>query len=421
MEDKYSDASSSGGEHIVEDATVGMVQELAPKQGLVKECLVEGEGVARPTTGSKVSVHYVGTLADGGKKFDSSRDRDEPFTFELGKGSVIKGWDVGVATMRKNEKCILTCSPDFGYGSAGAGQDIPPNATLKFEVELLSWIDTTDISKDKDGSLMKKTIKDGTAWDTPQYESTCTYTIASADGGETKTFTETIGESDVLTPDVEATLETMKKNEICKITTPSDEVGLVITLKEFNTPPSRFGVDYETRVKEAGVRKEQGNTYYKAKKTHMAIKKYERAIEYLDDETGTDDKQKQVLKDTKLPLYTNLAAAQLFENKNTECIEICTKALDIDGGNVKALVRRAKALNSLDKWPECRKDLDKVLEFDGKNSDALKEMEKLKKKMKAQDAKDKQRFGNMFAKLAKMEAADEQKNPAPQEEKKAEE
>lgn len=100
--------------------------------------LKPGNGV-KPQPGNKVTVHYTGTLLNG-KKFDSSKDRGKPFEFILGKGQVIKGWDVGVAQMSIGEVAVLTCPPDYAYGKQSVGGGlIPANSTLLFEVELLSF------------------------------------------------------------------------------------------------------------------------------------------------------------------------------------------------------------------------------------------------------------------------------------------
>lgn len=107
------------------------------KSGLSWVVIKPGSGPG-PKTGDRVHVHYVGTLTDG-KKFDSSRDRGQPFVFQLGVGQVIKGWDEGVALMKKGAVYRFTIPSDLAYGKRGAGGVIPPDATLVFEVELLDF------------------------------------------------------------------------------------------------------------------------------------------------------------------------------------------------------------------------------------------------------------------------------------------
>jgi len=108
--------------------------------GLRYEIIQKSEGAAAQT-GQKVHVHYTGWLdqnGEKGKKFDSSLDRGTPFVFTLGRGQVIQGWDEGVAGMQVGEKRRLFIPSPLGYGKRGAGQDIPPNADLIFDVELIA-------------------------------------------------------------------------------------------------------------------------------------------------------------------------------------------------------------------------------------------------------------------------------------------
>ena len=111
---------------------------LTDDEGVQKTIFKEDTGET-PPDGYEVEVHYVGRLVSNGKVFDSSRDRNSTFKFVLGSGSVIKGWDIGVKSMKKGEVVDLKLSPEYAYGEKGAGSSIPPNSTLLFEIELINF------------------------------------------------------------------------------------------------------------------------------------------------------------------------------------------------------------------------------------------------------------------------------------------
>ena len=130
---------------------------------LLKKILTPGSSRESPMIGDEVQVHYVGKLLNG-DIFDSSVQRNEKFKFKLGQGQVIKGWDVGVATMTRGEKCLLTCMPDFAYGNNGSPPKIGPNETLQFEVELFDW-KGEDVTGD--GGVIKSILIAGEGYSTP--------------------------------------------------------------------------------------------------------------------------------------------------------------------------------------------------------------------------------------------------------------
>lgn len=128
--------------NVTQEKKEEKMPEISLPSGLKYIVEKHGTGEKTPTPGQVVTVHYTGWLDDNGKpgkKFDSSEDRGVPFKFVIGVGQVIAGWDEGVLSMRRDEERILIIPPQLGYGARGAGALIPPNATLRFKVKLLSF------------------------------------------------------------------------------------------------------------------------------------------------------------------------------------------------------------------------------------------------------------------------------------------
>ncbi|MCE2056092.1 hypothetical protein HAX54_044032 [Datura stramonium] len=190
------------------------------KEGLRKMILQKGNSWKTPFPGDEIQVNYRVKLQDG-NFFDSSYDRGKPFTFKLGQGEVIKGWDEGIATMKKSERAIFTIPPNLAYGEIGSPPVIPPNSTLIFEIELVSWNSVRDISGD--GGILKKIIKEGEGWATPRDidEVLVKYVASSADGKVLSKSDDGVEFSLLeghLYPAMKKSVKTMRKGEIAELT-----------------------------------------------------------------------------------------------------------------------------------------------------------------------------------------------------------
>ncbi|KAJ3107849.1 hypothetical protein HDU97_003197 [Phlyctochytrium planicorne] len=180
-------------------------KDLNKDGGVIKKILRRGENWDRPEKDDEVQVNYVGRLVEEGKGegegevFDSNQDRKHPFTFILGKGQVIKGWDRAVKSMKKGELARVTLKPEYAYGEAGAPPKIPPNATLEFDIELLGWKNVNALTPD--GLVTLKMLKENSAgWQSPKdgWDVVVSY-IAKANGVEyerVEELTFTIGSPD---------------------------------------------------------------------------------------------------------------------------------------------------------------------------------------------------------------------------------
>ncbi|KAL4285149.1 hypothetical protein GQ457_16G027880 [Hibiscus cannabinus] len=532
---------------IPEDDPVSQILEVGEekeigKTGLKKKLVKEGEGFEHPGNGDEVEVHYTGTLLDG-TKFDSSRDRGTPFKFKLGLGQVIKGWDEGIKTMKKGENAVFTIPPELAYGESGSPPTIPPNATLRFDVELLSWTSVKDICKD--GGILKKILVEGESWENPKdldevfvkYEAYLEdgtlvsksdgveFTVGDgyfcpalakavktmkkgekvlltvkpqyafgedgrpAAGGECavppnatlcltlelvswKSVSDVTKDKKVLKkilkegegyerpddgtlvqvkligklPDgtvfvkkgydeepfefkideeqvidgLDKAVKTMKKGENALITIqPEYAFGSSESHQELAVVPANSTVYYEVemisfvkekeswemntqeKIEAAGKKKEEGNALFKAGKYERASKRYEKAVKFIDYDSSFGEEEKKQAKLLKVTCNLNNAACKLKLNDYKQAAKLCTKVLELDSRNVKALYRRAQAYMRLVDLDLAEADIKKAMEIDPDNRDVKQEYRILKEKIKEYNKKDARFYGNIFAKMNK--------------------
>jgi FK506-binding protein 4/5 len=388
---------------------------------LVKRVIQEGTGEC-PPNGSDVTVHYTGRLTDGAV-FDSSVDRMEPFRFKLGEGRVIKGWDVGVASMKIGEKSLLVCQPEFAYGSAGSPPKIPPNSVLEFEVELLSFTDQQPV-EGSNGCVLKKVKRSGTGYSQPGDSSSVSIKVKGrvlpsgpifidSNGNEIK---RTVGEDPEAPEGLELAIKSMKQGEHSTFTvTPNyafgsqgssalgipgnSQIEYEIELLNFEKSPETWEMNFDQKLDYIGKQKELGNKFFKANKLAQANERYSKVVETFQYEKDLSGEQLKRLNAIRIPALTNQAIVYYKEHRWQQVLDKSNEALKLDPTNVKCLFKRGQALAASDQFDAAMKDFKAALETDKANIEIQKEMAALQKKIKAQKEKEKKAFGGWFNKV----------------------
>jgi len=363
-----------------------MVEQLdiSPNQdgAILKEIKRLGEDPQdKPWKGDKVSVHYVGTLEDG-TQFDSSRNRNEQFVFNLGKQEVIKGWDFGVLTMAKGELATFTIKAEYAYGATGSPPRIPGGATLIFEIELFDF-EGEDISKERDKSLVKRIQSSGEGYDHPNDGGIVTVEIkgSSSQGVfEERELDFLLGEGREcgIPHGVELAIEKMKKKEIAQVMIAprlcqggsgvsddnTETLKYRINLKAFERAKESWQMDGDQKLEQSVIFKDKGTEFFKQRKYELAANKYNKVIEFLEHEISLKDQKEEervlLLQAGRL----NLAMCMIKMNNWIDARNLCDKVIEERPGNAKAYFRRGEALIALNEHELARLDFQKVLELD---------------------------------------------------------
>ncbi|KAL1262405.1 hypothetical protein QQF64_007670 [Cirrhinus molitorella] len=405
----------------------------------------EGTGTELPMTGDKVFVHYVGTLLDG-TQFDSSRDRGEKFSFELGKGGSKHGTSVLAKMKDWREICQLICKPEYAYGAAGSPPKIPPNATLVFQVELFEFRGE-DITDEEDGGIIRRIITKGEGYTKPNegaYEGVflklpVLYCYKSINGEqfilwlegshEERVFDERElkfevgdGESLGLPLGVEKALQAMEQGEEALFTIKSKYGYGTAGSDKFNIPPiaklstkskakESWEMNSTEKLEQSAIVKEKGTQYFKEGKYKRQPMQVPTALcpGWSTSPVCQPDEEEKA-KCAAMTAHLNLdyvlrylkdASSQPGTPRN------CDKALELDANNEKALFRRGEALVVMKEFDRARADFQRVTQLYPANKAAKTQIALCQKHIKEQHEKDKRLYANMFQKFAERDAKKE--------------
>jgi len=319
---------------------------------------------------------------------------------------------------------------------------VPPNATLHIDLELVSWKTVTLIGDRK--RILKKVLKEGEGYERPndgavvrvrlvgKLEDGTVFVKKGHDGEEPFEFKT---DEEQVIEGLDITVVSMKKGEVALARIPPEHAfGSAETKQDLAVVPPNSTVFYEVelisfekdkeswdlksnteKIEAAAKKKDEGNAWFKMGKYAKASKRYEKAAKYIEYDSSFSEEEKKQSKALKISCKLNNAACKLKLKEYREAEKLCTKVLELESTNVKALYRRAQAYIELVDLDLAELDIKKALEIDPDNRDVKLVHKTLKEKMREYNRRDAKFYGNMFAKWRKLEHMDTKRVPGKQE------
>ncbi|XP_010552023.1 PREDICTED: peptidyl-prolyl cis-trans isomerase FKBP65-like [Tarenaya hassleriana] len=393
--------------------------------GIFKNIVVEGDKREKPKDLDEVLVKYEARLEDG-----TVVGKSAGVDFTVKEGHFCPAFALAVKTMKKREKVLLIVKPQYGFGESGKlacdGQSaVPPNATLQIDLELVSWKTVSEVTDDK--KVIKKILKEGEGYDRPNEGAIVKVNLIGKlqDGtvflnkghGEIEGPFEFKTDEEQVIEGVDMAVMSMKKGEVAFVTiSPEYAFGSSESQQELAVVPPNSTVYYEVellsfvkekeswemytqeKIEAAESKKEEGNALFKAGKYAKALKRYDKAVGYIEYGSAFGEEERKKTKELRAACDLNKAACKLKQREYREAVELCTKVLSGEEENVKALYRRAEAYMETDELELAEFDIKKALHIDPSNREVKSEYRKLKEKVKGYNKREAKFYSKMLGK-----------------------
>ncbi|KAL8172060.1 hypothetical protein V2J09_023864 [Rumex salicifolius] len=434
--DMGSEASLSSGvsrkktyQNEVELVSWMTVVDVCKDGGIIKKISRKGESGRQPSDLDQVLVKYQ-IMSENGTVV--SETEEEGTEFYINDGHLIPAFPRVIKTMTVGEKAILDIQPQYGFGDVGMlGVDglplVAPNTAMRIDLELVSYKTVTDITGDS--KIVKKIIKEGDsivvaddgASVTVRYvgklEDGTIFEKRGFDGSAPLEFTT---DEEQVISGLDRAISTMKKGELAVLTI-SHEYGFGSTevtrdlakvppfsnllyeveMLDFVKEKAPWEMTSQEKIETAEKKKEEGNALFKCGKYQRAGKKYDKASDYVSEERSFNDEEQKLIKPLRVSCWLNGAACSLKMNEFNEVIRLCSKVLDIEIHNIKALYRRAQAFIENADLDLAALDIKKALEVDPDNREVKLLQKNLKQRQDESNKRDANLYMNMFSRLTK--------------------